>query len=97
MILEAVAQQLDPAERLLRFAAWKALLWQQQQQRLGAPQLRWAGARALIDARYACTGVSAGWCPICGDCICDRECGPFDDPDCPLHAGDSPHAEGVTD
>lgn len=50
----------------------------------------------------ACTGISAAWCPRCGDCACrDDE----DDegelrgeglnhPDCPLHNRTSTHAEG---
>ena len=53
-----------------------------------------------------CTGVSASWCPVCGDCACpvdDRgehvstlNPGDYgkDDPACPLHARSSKHAEG---
>ena len=121
--------QQVPKERILRFAAWKAYLWQEQQRRLGALQLRWARARVLVDVGYACSGVSAGWCPSCGDCTCPRDedggwveeivengdagqsvtvitlNGPgygnrierVEDPDCPLHARDSPHAEGEVD
>ncbi len=119
----------EPEECLLRFAAWKAWLWQQHQQRLGAPPIRWAPAVALVDGGYACTGVSARWCPVCGDCTCPHDedgswveeivenddtgqsvtvitlNGPgygnriqrVEDPDCPLHARDSPHAEGNVD
>jgi hypothetical protein len=41
-----------------------------------------------------CTGVSAVWCPVCGNCTCaDREQS-LDDPCCPLHGEHSRHAEG---
>lgn len=44
-----------------------------------------------------CTGVSASWCPNCGDCCChyDDVVGYLsrDDPKCPLHADDARHAE----
>lgn len=40
-----------------------------------------------------CTGVSAVWCPVCGDCTCpDREHS-MDDLNCPLHGERSRHAE----
>lgn len=43
-----------------------------------------------------CTGPTATWCPLCGDCICERhEDGEveFDGHgNCPLHAHDTPHA-----
>lgn len=46
-----------------------------------------------------CTGISAAWCPLCGDCICRDEEGNapdgLDHPDCPLHAFASPHAEDL--
>ena len=57
---------------------------------------------AIVDARLVplkrvpgivvCTGLTAAWCPIHGDCVCDREQS-MDHPDCPLHAPESPHAE----
>lgn len=59
--------------------------------------------------RPICTGVSARWCPLCGDCTCpfderhgwgagvfpsvDDEREPYDD-ECPLHGVASQHAEG---
>lgn len=47
----------------------------------------------------SCTGHSAFWCPVCGDCTCDRahdgECC-FDGKDCPLHGVTSKHAETVS-
>lgn len=48
-------------------------------------------------ARVQCTGVSAAWCPIHGDCTCpeinadgERD---MNDGDCPLHSASSDHAE----
>ena len=42
------------------------------------------------EGKATCTGVSAAWCPIHGDCICVREgTAGFDDPDCPLHSSES--------
>ena len=42
-----------------------------------------------------CSGVSAVWCPIHGDCCCarseDGDIYAMDDPDCPLHSRQSPH------
>ena len=47
----------------------------------------------------SCTGHSAFWCPICGDCTCERahdgECC-FDGKDCPLHGVTPKHAETVS-
>lgn len=49
-----------------------------------------------------CTGVSARWCPVHGDCTNKGEDAdePYSDhcseADCPLHGVDSNHAEGVT-
>lgn len=48
-----------------------------------------------------CTGISAKWCPIHGDCACEPEEEGFDvvleDPDCPLHGNASGHAETIAD
>jgi uncharacterized protein (TIGR02996 family) len=39
-----------------------------------------------------CTGLTASWCPRCGDCLCvDRERSMSDD-HCPLHCATSGHA-----
>lgn len=38
-----------------------------------------------------CTEVSANWCPIHGDCICDDPAD-LNDEDCPLHSSSSTHA-----
>ena len=40
-----------------------------------------------------CTGLTATWCPVHGDCTCEREFEQgLDAPSCPLHAFDSQHA-----
>lgn len=48
--------------------------------------------------RPECSGISASWCARCGDCACPRlesgePEGDLNDPECPLHAPDSTHAE----
>jgi hypothetical protein len=53
-----------------------------------------------------CTGLTATWCPVHGDCKCphafylgesDEPQGrTLNDPQCPLHATTSSHAEGAT-
>jgi len=58
-------------------------------------------ARGLADALnrkaneaegHVCTGISATWCPIHGDCTCaDRE--DLNDYDCPLHSSSSDHGD----
>ncbi len=43
----------------------------------------------------ACTGMSASWCPRCGDCTCERwpdGTSDFDGRDCALHGEKSTHA-----
>lgn len=40
----------------------------------------------------SCTGISAVWCPIHGDCTCSDPNDKNDD-DCPLHSGASRHGE----
>lgn len=48
--------------------------------------------------RPACTGASAAWCPVHGDCSCPTVEGPdpyardLDAHDCPLHGPNSSHA-----
>jgi len=57
---------------------------------------RGAGADRITDRGPACTGITASWCPRCGDCKCPplrKEVGDMDAPGCPLHALDSAHAE----
>ena len=57
----------------------------------GGPSLKPCDCRDLGLAPR-CTGVSAAWCPVCGDCKCpDRE-QDLDDPRCPLHGSASDHA-----
>lgn len=43
--------------------------------------------------RPACTGLTARWCPRCGDCSCEPYPADMNDPSCPLHAISSEHAE----
>lgn len=40
-----------------------------------------------------CTGATASWCPIHGDCSCPEPVTAMDDPACPLHAPTSLHGE----
>ena len=45
-----------------------------------------------------CTGVTATWCPVCGDCSCpigDDSVPTFNDPDCPLHGQESLHGNAM--
>ena len=45
-----------------------------------------------------CTELAAIWCPVCGDCACERSPGgePYLDAEaCPLHSVHSAHAETV--
>ena len=57
--------------------------------------------RLLLDERpgRVCTGLTAFWCPLCGDCTCERrEDGERDDmtaEGCPLHDMASPHAKDI--
>lgn len=47
-----------------------------------------------------CTGISASWCPRCGDCKCPERgefAGDMDSPDCPLHALNSTHGDDADD
>jgi hypothetical protein len=45
------------------------------------------------EQRQPCTGVAAMWCPNHGDCTCPEPEDERSDPDCPLHAVSSTHAE----
>ncbi len=47
----------------------------------------------LIESQQ-CTGVSARWCPVHGDCAC-ADWKDLNDPRCPLHRADSSHAEAT--
>lgn len=38
-----------------------------------------------------CSGISAGWCPNCGDCCCREPEDSMNDDDCPLHSPQSRH------
>lgn len=51
---------------------------------------------AAINTLPLCTGVSASWCPIHGDCSCVEGSENYhNDDNCPLHSGSSNHADGV--
>ena len=57
-----------------------------------------AGTPAAVAAEprqgpVACTGLTARWCPRCGDCACGGEDADLNGADCPLHSSASPHAE----
>lgn len=41
-----------------------------------------------------CTGLTAAWCPVHGNCTCDRESDSWNEFDCPLHNQASTHPEG---
>ena len=50
-----------------------------------------------------CTGLTAQWCPVHGDCVCHDDGIPelhiaptLDDPQCPLHKPGSDHGEITT-
>ena len=51
-----------------------------------------AEALALTAAPPECTGLSAGWCPNCGDCTCPDRAEAMDTEACPLHGPASRHA-----
>jgi len=54
--------------------------------------------RRLQQATPECTGVSARWCPVHGDCTCEPGGdADLDEPDCPLHGTASDHAEAPPD
>jgi hypothetical protein len=56
--------------------------------------LQQAGRLTQLPRR--CTGVTARWCPICGDCSCPQAPEPPlppADPRCPLHGDGSSHGE----
>lgn len=53
----------------------------------------------MSDGIPSCTGLTAIWCPACGDCTCERlrngePCLNFEH--CPLHSVHSTHADTVT-
>lgn len=58
----------------------------------GGPSLKPCNCRQTLN-RPVCTGVSAAWCSICGDCVCDRESGEMNSEECPLHSRVSMHAQ----
>lgn len=64
----------------------------------GGPSRKPCNCRKALELAEKCTGVAASWCPIHGDCGCER----WDDgerkedsADCQLHGPESDHAEGA--
>jgi hypothetical protein len=49
--------------------------------------------RIDVPTDVGCTGVSANWCPRCGDCCCKEPESRKDDEACPLHSPTSKHGE----
>lgn len=52
--------------------------------------------RAALDApapETHCTPLSAGWCPVHGDCTCPQREVEMDSPTCPLHSSESTHGD----
>ena len=47
--------------------------------------------RMKKEYKIQCTGITAVWCPVCGDCTCKDRCN-LNDNDCPLHGVSSEHA-----
>jgi hypothetical protein len=48
--------------------------------------------RLDIPDGQGCSGISAGWCPVCGDCTC-KDPTDMNDDACPLHSHTSEHGE----
>lgn len=46
--------------------------------------------------RPRCTGLTARWCPRCGDCSCGPYPAELNSERCPLHRHGSDHAEDPT-
>lgn len=57
----------------------------------GGPSQKPCNCRSIL-SMPSCTGVSASWCPIHGDCVCDRENDEMNSEECPLHSRNSSHA-----
>lgn len=62
----------------------------------GGPSQKPCNCRPSLGKTPECTSVSATWCPIHGDCNCDREAGEMNSEACPLHSRASTHAQGAS-
>lgn len=88
----------DPRNIALRGIAADALeeAGQSERAEFVRCQVQIAQLQAALKTRYEdadlCTGVSANWCPVCGDCCCRNPEDRKDDADCPLHNSLSRHA-----
>jgi len=77
------------------------VLWVERCPHCGMPRPEPSAATLPADEgrqpEEPCTEISAVWCPNHGDCTCKREAaetdGEYEDPECPLHARSSSHAE----
>ena len=50
------------------------------------------GRLDIPNSAHKCTGLSASWCPVCGDCTCDVD-GERNAKDCKLHSPSSKHGD----
>lgn len=50
----------------------------------------------MCKSQKTCTGLTARWCPVCGNCTC-ADGKDLDDDTCPLHGGASRHAQAAPD
>ena len=86
LLAEIIAHPADDAPRLI-YADWL----EEHGDSARAEFIRVQCELARLPTTMDCTGISASWCPECGDCCCDRE-ESMDDPRCPLHNAHSLHA-----
>jgi hypothetical protein len=51
--------------------------------------------RADLIESQECTGLTASWCPVHGDCSCPNREEAMDDEGCPLHSWESSHGAAM--
>lgn len=99
-IRDAVRKLADAADHLLHVYGCDVLGWEEIGHARTAARrwLAWIedGATPLtaaeaLRAAAECTGLTARWCPVHGDCVCEGD--NLDDARCPLHAPSSTHAD----
>jgi hypothetical protein len=92
---DALTTEVARWERVEAFTAMDAHRMLAAFRALAAPPPH--GDHAEVDAGPdRCTGLTARWCPIHGDCSCDAVEG-LGGSACPLHAMGSNHVEGESD
>jgi hypothetical protein len=92
---DALTTEVARWERVEAFTAMDAHRMLAAFRALAAPPPH--GDHAEVDAGPdRCTGLTARWCPVHGDCSCDAVEG-LGGSACPLHAMDSNHVEGEID